>query len=167
MITFGQLIMRIMWQLIKIIHSKWQYHVSRNLWRPKSNVIPELSGQHCLGPVLVRFLSGFSGKFCLVSVRCPDFVRIRCPVSVCPDFVCRVFVRCPDSVRIPMIFFVRCLSVRIFSVVFLSGVRILSGFSKKICPVSVCPDFLEIFVCPVFVRIFFQFLKKLIVDYYL
>ena len=49
----------------------------------------ELSGQHCLGPVLVRFLSGFSGKFCLVSVRCPDFVRIRCQVSVCPDFVCR------------------------------------------------------------------------------
>ena len=22
-----------------------------------------------------------------MSVRCPDFVRIRCPVSVCPDFV--------------------------------------------------------------------------------
>ena len=77
---------------------------------------PELSGQHCLGPVLVRFLSGFSGKFCLVSVRCPDFVRIRCPLSVCPDFVCRDFVRCPDSVRIPMNFFVRCLSVRIFTV---------------------------------------------------
>ena len=61
---------------------------------------PELSGQHCLGPVLVRFLSGFSGKFCLVSVRCPDFVRIRCPLSVCPDFVCRDSVRYPDSVSI-------------------------------------------------------------------
>ena len=55
---------------------------------------PELSGQHCLGPVLVRFLSGYTGKFCLASVRCRGFL------SVCPDFVCRDSVRCPDSVSI-------------------------------------------------------------------
>ena len=62
------------------------YQSSRTMWSRKSkrSFVPELSGQHCLGPVLVRFLSGFSGKFCLVSVRCPVFVRICCPVSVCP-----------------------------------------------------------------------------------
>ena len=36
-------------------------------------------------------------------------------------------------------FDVRCLSVRILSVAILSGVRILTEFFKKVCPVSICP----------------------------
>ena len=84
-----------------------------------------------------------------VSIRCPNFpdrsvryldsVRILCPVSACPDSVCLDSVRCPDSVRNFVKNHVRCLSVRILSVSILSGVRILSGFSKKLCPLSVCP----------------------------
>ena len=84
-------------------------------------------------------LSEFSWQICPVSVRCLDSVRILCPVSVCPDSVCLDSVRCPDSVRNFVKNPVRCLSVRILSVSILSGVRILSGFSKKLCPLSVCP----------------------------
>ena len=40
----------------------------------------------CPCPVLVSFLSKFSGKSRSVSVCCPDSVWIFCPVSVCPDF---------------------------------------------------------------------------------
>ena len=91
------------------------------------------------------------GQICPVSVRCPDSVRISCPVSVCPDSVCLDSVRCQDSVRILRKISVRCLSVRILSVSVLSGVRILSGFSKKSLSVvclsgrtrtrQSCPDF--------------------------
>ena len=121
-----------------------------------SNYSSDVGGQYCPCPVLVSFLSGFSGKSCPVSVCCPDSVRIRCPVSVCPDSVCLDFVSFPDSVRIFGKNAVRCLSVRIslsqscplsgffekrLSVVGLSVVRILSGFFEKICLVSVrCPD---------------------------
>ena len=91
----------------------------------------DVGGQLCPCPVLVSFLSGFSGKSCPVSVRCPDSVRIFCPVSVCPDSVCLDFVSCLDSVRIFRKNAVRCLSVRIFFVLILSAVRILSGFLNK------------------------------------
>ena len=122
----------------------------------------DVGGQLCPCPVLVSFLSGFSGKSCPVSVRCPDSVRIFCPVSVCPDSVCLDFVSCLDSVRIFRKNAVRCLSVRIFFVSILSAVGILSGFFEKrlsgvclsgfwikiVCPVSVwilsgivCKDF--------------------------
>ena len=105
----------------RIISKYWHFLNKRSWWFPKKSESirnlrfclssnprgSELSGQHCLGPVLVQFLFGFSGKFCLVSVRCPDFVKIRCPVSVCRDSV-----RCPDSVSIFQKKSVRCLSVR-------------------------------------------------------
>ena len=39
-------------------------------------LIPGSGGQHCPCPVLLSFLSGFSGKSCPVSVYCPDSVRI-------------------------------------------------------------------------------------------
>ena len=91
----------------------------------------DVGGQHCPCPVRVSFLSGFSGKFCPVSVRCPDSVRIFCQVSVCPESVCLDSVRCPDSVRIFRKKAVRCPSVRVFSVSILSGVWILSGFLEK------------------------------------
>ena len=113
----------------------------------------DVGGQHCPCPVRVSFLSGFSGKSCPVSVRCPDSVRIFCQVSVCPDSVCLDSVRCPDSVRIFGKQAVRCLSVRVLSVSILSAVWILSGFLEKMlsgvclsgfflswsCPLSVCP----------------------------
>ena len=34
----------------------------------------DVGGQHCPCPVRVSFLSGFSGKSCLVSGFCPDFL---------------------------------------------------------------------------------------------
>ena len=91
----------------------------------------DVGGQHCPCPVRVSFLSGFSGKSCPVSVRCPDSVRIFCQVSVCPDSACLDSVRCPDSVRIFRKKAVRCLSVRVLSVLILSAVWILSGFLEK------------------------------------
>ena len=66
-----------------------------------------------------------------ITVRCLSAVRILCPVSVCPDFVCLDSVRCQDSVRILRNKVVRCLSVRTLSVSILSAVRGLSGFLEK------------------------------------
>ena len=51
---------------------------------------PDVGGQHCQCPVHVPFSSGFSGKWCPVSVCCPYSVRIfvkkyvRC-LSIRPD----------------------------------------------------------------------------------
>jgi len=88
-----------------------------HFWAFRSISICEIDvgGKYCPCPVLVSFLSEFSGKSCTVSVCCPDFVRI---------FVKKT---------------VRCLSVRILSVSILSAVRILSGIFEKCCPLSVCP----------------------------
>ena len=92
---------------------------------------PDVGGQPCTCPVLVSFLSWFFGKSCLVSVYCPDSVRIFCPDSVCLDFV-----RSPDSVQN----FVKRLSD-----VYLSGF-----FLSRFCPDCLssrtetrqrCPDF--------------------------
>ena len=83
---------------------------------------PKLSGQHCLG--LVRFLSGFSRKFCLVSVRCPDSVQIFRKVL---SGVCPVSGLCQNSLS------GFCLS-RFCPV---SGFRLY--FSETVCSVSVCP----------------------------
>ena len=52
-----------------------------------SEFLADVGGQHCPCPVLVLFLSGFSGKSSPVSVRCPDAVRIiekNYPLSVGP-----------------------------------------------------------------------------------
>jgi len=72
----------------------------------------DVGGQHCPCPVLVSFLSGFSGISCPLSVCCPDFCKKDCPMSFCSDFVCLDYVRCPDSVRNFRKNAVRCLSGR-------------------------------------------------------
>ena len=78
---------------------------------------PDVGGQHCPSPIIVSFLSRFPGK--------------SCPVSVRPDSVCLDSVRCPIFLKNAVL----SLSVRIFAVSILSGVRIL----EKSCPLSVCP----------------------------
>ena len=114
----------------------------------------DVGGQHCPCPVRVSFLSGFSGKSCPVSVRCPDSVRIFCQVSVCPDSVCLDYVSCPDSVQIFRQNAVLCLSVRIF----LSRSCPLSGFCrdflKKRLSAVCLSGFRSKIVCPVPVSIF-------------
>ena len=65
-----------------------------------SQSVPDVGGQHCPCPVLVSFVSGLAEKSCPVPVYCPDCVRIFCPISVCPEFVCLNSVSCLDSVRI-------------------------------------------------------------------
>jgi len=42
-------------------------------------VKPDVGGQYCPCPILVSFLSRFSGKSYPVSVRCQDYGRIFCP----------------------------------------------------------------------------------------
>ena len=86
----------------------------------------DVGGQHCPCPVRVSFLSGFSGKFWPVSVRCPDSVRIFCQVSVCPESVCLDSVRCPDFEK-------KGCAVSVcpdFFVLILSAVGILSGIVR-------------------------------------
>ena len=56
----------------------------------------------------------------------------------CPDFPENP-VRWLSAVWILSGFSVKCLSVRILSVSILSAVRVLSGFLKKLCPLSLCP----------------------------
>ena len=99
----------------------------------------------------VYSLFEFSWQICPVFVRCLDYVRILCPVSVCPDSVCLDSVRCLDFVRNFVKKTVRCLSVRILSVSILSAVRILSEIFEKTLSVvclsgrtrtrQSCPDF--------------------------
>ena len=66
----------------------------------------DVGGQHCLCPVLVSFLSGFSGKSWPVSICCPDFLSGVClsglclsqfsPLSgFCPDYRKKLPVVCP------------------------------------------------------------------------
>ncbi len=62
--------------------------------------------------VRVLSVSRFCPDFPENPVRCLSAVRILCPVSVCPDFVCLDSVRCPGFVRISRKNSVRCLSVR-------------------------------------------------------
>ena len=100
---------RVMWTMIEqfaipMIHGPWQLLAI-------SGTQSDVGEQHCPCPVFVSFLSGFPGKSCPVSVCCLDFVRILCPVSVCPDFFSLDSVRWPDSVRI-LEKALRCLSVR-------------------------------------------------------
>ena len=81
-----------------ILDSWWQVHVHTNRKIRFTFRISNLLSVKTL--LSVSFLSGFSGKSCQVSVCCPNFVRIYCPVSVCPDSICLDSVRCPDYVQI-------------------------------------------------------------------
>ena len=94
-----------------VLHMPWILHLCRI--SPATSLQPDVGGEHYSCPVLVLFLSGKS-----------------CPVSVRPDSVCLDSVRCPIFLKNAVL----SLSVRIFAVSILSGVRIL----EKSCPLSVC-----------------------------
>ena len=89
---------------------------------PATVRIPDVGGQYCPCPVLVSFLSGFSGKSCPASVSCPDS---RNPI------LSRFLEQMLSGV---------CLSDFFASI--LSADRILSGFLEKRLS-AVCPDFLQ------------------------
>ena len=94
----------------------------------------DIGGQLFPYPVLVSFLSGFSGKSCPVSVCCPDSVWLDS-------------VSCQDSVRT----FRKMLS-GIFLVSILSAVEILSGFFGKRLSAARLSGFSSKIVCPGSVR---------------
>ena len=134
----------------------------------------DVGGQHCPCPVLISFLSGFSGKSCPVSVCCPDFLSSVClsgfclpgfylsrfspPTRFCPDFRKKLSVVCLSGrtrTRSGISLFLsadvwfswryfrhrRALSVS-------SPCLVLSWFSEKSCPISVCClDYVQVF-CP-------------------
>ena len=97
-----------------------------------------LSAVRILSGFLEKTLSGacLSGFLCLNPVRCRDFLKKGCPLSVCPlsefcpDFL-KKYVWCLSGVRILTRYNLRCLSVRYFFTNV--SVRLLSGYCPEYC----------------------------------